>query len=156
MEEINFKCLKRRKGKAQSFDKSKISFIRAGQKINVYDLIQAAGENTDLYKIMDTYGVTSQEAIARAQMDTGQLYQDLTSLNSPNDLRDAMQKIENAETMWRNLPLEVRKEFNFSKGEFLNRGEKWLKQKIDEKKAKEQPIIEKKPTTEKVKEQNNG
>lgn len=139
--------MNKRKRMTQSFDKENIHFIRAGQKINVYNLIQTSGEDTDLYAIMDKYGVNSQEAIARAQMNTGQLYQDMTGINAPTDLRDALKKMETAENMWKQLPLSVRSEFNNSKAEFMNRGEKWLKNKYEQEKAKNQPVIEENSST---------
>lgn len=154
-----FNYMNKRKRMTQSFNKDEIHFIRAGQKINVYELIQNSGEDTDLYAIMDKYGVNSQEAIARAQMNTGQLYQDMLATNAPTDLRDALQKIDRAETAWRQLPLSVRSEFNNSKAEFMNRGEKWLKVKIDAEKAKNQQVTNESSsntTTQNTGEVNNG
>lgn len=139
-QKMPFNYLNKRKRMTQSFDKENIHFIRAGQKINVYELIQNSGEDTNIYQIMDKYGVNSQEAIAKMSMNTGQMYQDMLASNAPTDLRDALNKIEIAERNWRQLPLSVRAEFNNSKAEFMNRGEKWLKAKIDEEKAKNQPV----------------
>lgn len=154
-----FNYMNKRKRMTQSFDKENIHFIRAGQKINVYNLIQTSGEDTDLYAIMDKYGVNSQEAIARAQMNTGQLYQDMAGINSPTDLRDALNKMETAENMWKQLPLSVRSEFNNSKAEFMNRGEKWLKNKHEQEKAEKQELVKEnssKETTQSTGEVNNG
>ena len=42
----------------QTFDKDKIFIIKFGQKINVYDMMQENNVDTDIYKIMQKYGIS--------------------------------------------------------------------------------------------------
>lgn len=118
-----FKIMERKQTKGQEFDKENITFVKAGKKYNVYDLIQEGREDTEIYPTLEKYG-----CIDRLKLNTEEVYADVRGLHS---LRNSMDQVNKANEIWMNLPVETRAEFNHSKREFVERGEKWLKDKID-------------------------
>lgn len=133
---MDFNMLHWREKKAQTFDKDKIFIEKAGVKNNVYDLIQANREDTEIIPTLEKYG-----CIDRMMLNVQDVYGEFGKYKS---LRDIQEQQKQANMMWNNLPLETRREFNHNKYTFLKDGEKWLKNKI-EKMAKEN---EKQTTTE--------
>lgn len=129
-----FAIMERTQTKGQDFDKENITFVKAGKKYNVYDLIQEGREDTEIYPTLEKYG-----CIDRLRLNTEEVYADVRGLHS---LRNSMDKVNKANEIWLNLPVETRAEFNHSKREFVERGEKWLKDKIDAAEAAKKAQIE--------------
>lgn len=121
----------------QHFDKDKIEVTKAGKKYNVYQAIQEAREDTEIYPTLEKYG-----CIDRLKLNEAEVYADLRNIKT---LRNSLDQIKEAEVLWLNLPLETRREFAHSKREFLEKGEKWLKTKLDEIEAKKPKIEEIQP-----------
>lgn len=119
--------------KAQAFDKDNIFVTKAGKKLNVYQSIQDARDGTEIYPTIEKYGT-----IQPIMMNTGEVYGELDQIKN---LRDAQEVMQRGEILWKQLPLEVRAEFNNSKGEFMNRGKEWLEKRIEAEKAKTQPVV---------------
>lgn len=113
--------------KAQVYDKDNIFVEIKGEKINVYDMIQEAREDTEITEVLKRYG-----CIERLGIDPKKTYNSLIEIN---DLRDIYEAKARADKLWEQLPIEVRQEFNNNANEFMKNGEKWLKDKI----AKETP-----------------
>ena len=67
------------------------------------------------------------------------------------NLRDVLEQQKQADNLWNNLPLEIRKTFNHDKYEFMNNGMSWLNKRIEEIKAKEATTISNSETIEEVK-----
>lgn len=113
----------------QKFDKKKIHIIKCGKKINVYDAIQEANQDTDIYKTLEKYGTIdnmyrhNKEAI-------------LEDFEDYMNLHDLHQLQEKAKNMWENLPAGVREQFQNDRLKFLENGEKWLKNGIAKEKEK--------------------
>lgn len=130
-----FKILERKKGKTQHFDKDNIFIVQAGKKINVYEMIQANREDTEIYAIMDKYGtknpLENEYVKGKLGVDTQKIYGEFQNIN----LMDAQNALIVTENIWKQLPLEIRNEFGNSKTEFLARGEKWAKEKENIRKA---------------------
>lgn len=116
----------RKKPAAQIFGDPVI--IRAGKEIHVREWIESGREDTELYPTLEKYG-----SIERIIVDREQIYGDLSKIK---DLRDSIEKMKEADNMWMNLPLELRKEFLNDKNEFMRNGLDYLKKKIDEEKKK--------------------
>lgn len=117
--------------KGQHFEKDFVE--RAGKVICVDDWIQAGREDTEIYPTLEKYG-----CIDRMVLDTEGVYADVSA---SKDLRGSLEQIKEANKIWENLPIDVRKEFNNDKYEFMDRGEKWLKSKLNkEKEVKETAI----------------
>lgn len=123
-----FEFMNWREKKSQKFDKSKITLTKAGKTYNVYDKIQEAREDTEIYPTLEKYG-----CIDRMMLDSQGVYADFQNFNDLRDLKDQQNMATN---MFYNLPLETRKEFNNNINTFVKEGEKWLKNKIEEEKAK--------------------
>lgn len=124
---MDFEKFKWRERKSQTFDKSKISLTKAGKTYNVYDKIQEAREDTEIYPTLEKYG-----CIDRMMLDTQGVYADFTSFKGLREMKDQQ---KTADQMFYNLPLETRKIFNNDKNIFIRDGEKWLKDKIAAEKA---------------------
>lgn len=138
-----FKILERKKGKTQHFDKDNIFIVQAGKKINVYDMIQANREDTEIYAIMNKYGtkqpLENEYVKGKLGIDTEKVYGEFQNIN----LMDAQNALIATENIWKQMPLDIRNQFGNSKTEFLARGEKWAKEQNDLRKAqlaKEQEI----------------
>ena len=95
--------------------------IRKQTKKNIYDRIQAAKDECDIYEILRRSDPNMRESlenrIIKANLiDTGEVY-DLTDM--PTSLVQARQMLIDADNKFKTLPLEVRKEFNNNANEFL-------------------------------------
>lgn len=132
MEFKNRKLLKTRKN--QDFDKDNIFIEKNGKKINVYAMIQENREDTEIYKVLEKYG-----CIDKIKIDEKDVYTDLTAIK---DLRGIITQQKKADDLWKSLPLEFRKEFSNSKENFLENGEKYLKNIITQKEKKQKEIEE--------------
>lgn len=120
---------KTRERKQQDFDRKKIHWIKNGEKVNVYDFIQEGREDTEIYPTLEKYG-----SIKRMELDTPAVYQKFEKVN---DLRDHLEQQKEAVNMWNALPLDIRKQFNNDRYEFMNNGMQWLEKRMSEIKAKE-------------------
>lgn len=121
-----FNMGKRRKRAQQKFNKEEIQIEMKGKKINMYDMIQEARKDTELYPTLEKYGCIPQEKLDEKKANA--VYGDLTAIKG---MRSAMEQQKMAENLWANLPLETRKEFGHNKYEFMDNGMEWLKRKIE-------------------------
>lgn len=134
MEIKNFKINTDKKRMSQTFDKDNIKITKAGKEINVYQAIQDSREDTEIYPTLEKY-----KCIDRLKLNTEEVYGDIRNIK---DLRSTIEQVQEAEKLWEGLPLEIRKEFGHSKKEFMDKGENWLKNKIEAEKPKiEEPTI---------------
>ncbi len=141
MTEFNF--LKNRgNSKGQDFNKDEIFVIKAGKKINCYEEIQKNRDDTEIYPTLEKYGCL--ERMQLTVNDAESLYADLTGQKF--ELRDILNQQKKANEMWENLPLDVRREFNHSKKEFLTKGKEWLKNKIETAKKADEELKKTQPT----------
>lgn len=145
---MDFEKFKWRERKSQTFDKSKISLTKAGKTYNVYDKIQEAREDTEIYPTLEKYG-----CIDRMMLDTKGVYADFTNFKG---LREIKEQQAEADRMFNNLPLETRKIFNNDKNVFIRDGEKWLKEKIKAKEVAKKAETPKVETPKAESEVNNG
>ena len=107
----------------QTFDKEKIFIIKFGQKINVYDMIQENNVDTDIYKIMQKYGYSEEQAKSIMAKGKEGIYADLTGING---LRDLEEKSIKAKELWESLPLEERRKYDHNINKFLQNGEETI------------------------------
>lgn len=108
--------------KAQTYDKDNIFVTIRGEKVNVYKMIQEAREDTEIIPTLEKYG-----CIEKLGFDPEKTYNNFVEIT---DLRDIYVAKEKADSMWENLPIEVRKVFNNNADEFMRNGEKWLKEQM--------------------------
>lgn len=106
----------------QEFDITKNFFIKAGEKINIYDQIQAATEDTDIYQTLEKYG-----SIKPLEIDKKAIYAEFNQMYDKRDLHN--QQIA-AQNLWDKLPYKVREQFHNDKLEFMENGQKWLENEI--------------------------
>lgn len=117
---------KKRTRFSQQFEKE--TFIKQGKEIKIYDLIQNSNVDTEIYPTLKKYG-----CIEYLKMDKEKTYGDLTAIKG---LRDAIEIAQQGEKLFMGLPADIKSEFHNDPKEFINNGEKWLKDKIDAEKPK--------------------
>lgn len=88
----------------QSFDKTKITIVKAGKEYNVYDYIQAQREDTEIYPTLEKYG-----NIKALERPAKEVYADVSNALELRDLLDQDKKLEE---LFYSLPLEERREFD--------------------------------------------
>lgn len=120
---MKFKQIIKRERKSQSFDIDRT--IKKGNKtFKVYDAIQEAREDTEIYPTLEKYG-----CIEKLVMDTGKVYADFRAFK---DLKNMQDQQKAAMELWNSLPYDVRKEFNNNMHTFADNGEEYLKKKLAE------------------------
>lgn len=99
-------------------------------------MIAKASEDTGIYEQIEKYGidVNTQPSIEETVMDFTALTQ--------GGLRGAIEQGMKARDMFKNLPLDVRKEFNNDENLFMEQGVTWMKQKHQEFIAKQKAAQE--------------
>lgn len=127
----------------QKFDKKNIFIEMKGKKINMYDMIQAGREDTELYATLEKYGCIKQEVLDAKKADA--VYGDLTEITN---LRSHEHQLKKAENLWKGLPLETRREFDHDIHKFMDNGMEWTINKI---KKMTEPKIETIENTQGVK-----
>lgn len=115
-----------------------------GEK-DLYQEIQSHAESVDIKNILLRYELGDTSALEKRQ---GQ-YIDITDL--PTNFADIMKTVITAENQFNELPLEIRKEYNFSPSEYIADigSEKWLGL-LGLKTEKEEPVEKKEPVKEKT------
>lgn len=103
-----------------------------GKEFNLYDSIQEARDDTELYTVLEKYGSVPKHCI-----DYGKVYEDFRGLGDLKDIK--MQQIK-AQEMWDALPFEVRKEFNNDKYLFAKEGQNYIQKKLDAMKPSEPAV----------------
>lgn len=107
----------------QNFDKDNIYIKKAGKKLNVYKMIQAANEDLNIYDVIEKYG-----SLKKMEMDVTGIYGDYQRIMG---LRDIIEANKQADVMWMSLPLDVRNKFKNNKQNFMQNGESYLKELYD-------------------------
>lgn len=107
-------------------DNAKIK--RNGKKIKLQDFINENNRDCTIYDVLKTYRgdkKLTQQALCTMS------HQVADEIAEINNLPDAFKAMKMAENAWRNLPLEIRKEFNNDISEFKMNGAKWAQEKIN-------------------------
>ncbi len=139
---VPFKSMQYKPSKGQKFGRPKI--VIKGEEKDIYDMIQAAREDTEIYPTLEKYG-----CLDRIERDTEAIYGDYTAIK---DLRGLIEQNEAAENLWNTLPLEMRTHFQNNKALFMEGAEEYLQKKIKE----EKQDITQTTTTEKATAENKG
>lgn len=120
-----------RTGKPLIMDKKNIFIEKAGKRYNIYDAVQEANVDTDIYKTMEKYG-----SLERMVINKKQVFADVSEMK---DMRSLYDQDKKSKEIWLNLPLEIRQQFNNDRFLFAKEGENWLKEKIKAETKKEAP-----------------
>lgn len=134
---MEFEKFKWRERASQHFDKEKIVFEKKGKKINIYDFIQEGREDTEIYPTLEKYGCIDKMILNREDV-----YADYTELQKMQDLRGVKDFEIQAKTMFYNLPLEVRKEFDNDINKFTRGADNYIA-KLREEDAKKAAELKK-------------
>lgn len=108
------------KTKGQEFGEP--TWVKYGKEEKVQDYIEANKTDTEIYECLEKYG-----CLKPLEMDYEGRYDDFTAMN---DLRSSLDKKIAAENMWKQIPAEIKKQFNNDMHEFVDRGAEWLKKEI--------------------------
>lgn len=142
----NFNYFTWRERKSQDFNREEITLTKASKTFNVYDKIQEAREDTEIYPTLEKYG-----CIDRMIINAPDVYADFTQFKGLREIKDQQKMAQN---MFYNLPVETREVFNNDINVFMKDGEKYIKKLMEEQTlektelAKEQGTISKNEKTE--------
>lgn len=128
---IPFKVRGQREKIAQNYNLEKISFLRNGKPVNLYNYIQEQTEDTDIYKTLEKYG-----CLDTLELKTEQIFGEF---NQCMDLRDVYEQDQAFKNLWNSLPIKVREEFKNDRLLFMKNGEQWLKNQLEKEKQPEAP-----------------
>lgn len=111
---------------AQSFDKDKITVMRKGKEINVYDWAQSTKGQNDFYNNLKAYNGDVNLTIKQISEIGQRIEPELLNIKSIEDIAELTKK---SEELWTGLPLQIRAEFNNDKSNFVKNGANWIKAK---------------------------
>lgn len=103
-----------RERKSQNYDKEKITLTKAGKTYNVYDYIQAANVDTDIYEVMKKYHCMESEAVKIMEEKGGEkgIFLDIRALQGKiQDIGDVQKVAQEAQEMFENLPAEIKSKY---------------------------------------------
>lgn len=113
-------------------EKRKITFFPkeifitiGGKKQNIRKIIATNAENTGIYEQIELYGLNP-----IAPVDVNEVIEDYTQI--AGDLRSVIEQGQLAKQMFKNLPLQIRQEFNHDEELFMREGPTWMKKKHEE------------------------
>ena len=96
-----------------------------GKKQDIRKMIKTNAEGTGIYEQIEMYGLNPIQPI-----EISEFVQDFTELSG--DLRTAIERGQLAKQMFRQLPIEVREEFNNDEDLFMKTGESWINKKRED------------------------
>lgn len=134
MSELTFVTKYGKKNKfPQFYDRKNITITKAGKTYNVYEAIQAANEDCDIYKTLEKYGIvepsfTDVEQFFNNKANAKAFYGDFSEFDGNMHPADFQAK---AEEKWYNLPLAIRNAFGNSLEEFSKHGIEDIKKIIN-------------------------
>lgn len=111
----------------QSFDKENITTTKGGKTYNVYDAIQANNVDTDIYEVLKKYHCTEEQGIEYMNEHGGVkgVYQDICDLQKRGGtLADFLDIQSEAQSMFEQLPVEVKQKYQNSLADFLKENAK--------------------------------
>lgn len=114
-----------------------ITVFRQGKKIKVQDWIEAGRDGTNVYEIIEKYGLD----YAKNHMGLPNLKAIQEDLSHIHGLQDLLEINKRAQRNWEQLPLEIRKKFNNNRNDFVKNGNEWLKSEIN-RLSKNEKLIE--------------
>lgn len=130
---------------AQNYDKDKITIVKGGKKINVYDMIQEAREDTEIYPTLEKYGMINSMAT-----DKKLIYADISEALSYQDLAEQDARLN---TIFEEMPAKERNKFDNDFYKFKQNG---LKTYEEEAKTNLQKIQEQQKIEQQKKDEKNG
>ncbi len=116
---------------SKKFDKEKIKIKRNGKYVNAYDYAQSNRTGTEIYATLEKYNGNlkmTQDAMKNYALELR------GNIGEIGDLQTVLNNKIKAEQIWENMPEKIKKQFNYSMNDFLENGETWVKNMIEEKK----------------------
>lgn len=100
------------------------TWVKYGKTEKVQDYIEANKTDTEIYECLEKYG-----CLKPLEMDYEGMYNDFSEMA---DLRGSLDKMHKANEMWKQVPAEIKKEFNNDMHEFTDKGMEWLSKKLQQ------------------------
>lgn len=101
---------------------------RRGEILDLQDYLNENNKDCTIYDVYKTYRGDMKLTAEAMNKLTHKVSDELTQIT---DLRTAMEVLKATERSWKDLPLEVRKEFGNNINEFQRNGLKWANKKIE-------------------------
>lgn len=107
---------------------------RNGEKVSLQKYINENNRDCTIYDVYKTYRGDKKLTAQAMNIMTHKVADELMEIQ---DLPSAMEVLKRTEMTWRDLPIEIRKEFNNDVNTFQKHGLNWANKKIEAFKAKE-------------------
>lgn len=120
---------------SENFNPEEIYVIAKNKKINMYDRVQEAREDTEIYPTLEKYNGDLRMTAEKMTQYAATIDEDLSEIT---DLRSMFDAQKAAAASWENLPLSIREEFGNNIESFVNNGQAWAKTYLDKKKAQDE------------------
>lgn len=100
---------------------------RNGKTLNLQEYINENNVDATIYEVYEKYRGDKKLTAAQLNTLTHTVSDELSNIK---DLPSALEIMKKAEKSWKNLPLEIRKEFNNNVANFQKNGLEWANKKI--------------------------
>lgn len=101
----------------------------SGQDIDMRDYQNKNAVDCNIYEVLEKYNGDLKMTQAELNKKYVAISEELSEINN---LADAHKLMDAGTKLWNGLPLDIRKEFNYSVGDFVKNGGKKLAVKIDQ------------------------
>lgn len=115
---------------SKNFNPEEIYVIAKGKKINMYDRVQEAREDTEIYAVLEKYNGDLRMTTDKMTQYAQTIEEDLSEIT---DLRSMFDAQKAAKLSWESLPEKIREQFGHNIENFVTNGRAWAKTFIDEK-----------------------
>lgn len=120
------------------------TLVDTGEKTDIYEKIKSHADEVDIAELLRRCDVEGYQVLDRAAVTEG----DVTVV--PKSMMEAQQMLQEQENKFNQLPIDIRKQFNFSFSEYIaeagNDISSWANKMGFTSKVKEEPTPEPAPT----------
>lgn len=121
---------------------------RQGKDICIDDWIQAGKVGTNIYDVIETYGLD----YAKQNMGIAGLKAIVEDVSKINGLQDVMMMNKRAIEAWEKMPIEIKQKFGNNRLEFAANGHQWLKDELKKLEEANKPVSNDKVIVKKTEE----
>lgn len=103
------------------------TFRQGSKDISIKEFTNKNAIDSNIYDVIEKYRGDLKMSAEELNVFHNEVAEELSEIKS---LPDAIKQIQKAEEVWKNLPLEIRKDFGNSQARFLQNGKTYLEGKI--------------------------
>lgn len=103
------------------------TFRQGSKDISIKEFTNKNAIDSNIYEVIEKYRGDLKMTAEELNIFHNEVAEELSEIKS---LPDAVKQIQKAEQVWKNLPMEIRKDFGNSQSRFLQNGKTYLEGKI--------------------------